>query len=37
MPPLISPAEALELGALTDPKAIEALVERVGGPGRAVR
>ena len=28
MPPLITPAEALELGALTDPKDIEALVER---------
>ena len=28
MPPLITPEEALELGALTEPKAIEALVER---------
>jgi biotin synthase len=28
MPPLITPQEALELGALTEPKAIEALVER---------
>ncbi len=28
MPPLITPDEALELGALTAPKAIEALVER---------
>src|SRR5690242_2638029 len=28
MPPLITPAEALELGALTEPTDIEALVER---------
>ncbi|CAB4876727.1 unannotated protein [freshwater metagenome] len=28
MPPLITPSEALELGALTDPKDIEVLVER---------
>ena len=28
MPPLITPDEALELGALTEPKDIEALVER---------
>jgi biotin synthase len=28
MPPLITPQEALELGSLTDPKDIEALVER---------
>ena len=28
MPPLITPAEALELGELTEPKDIEALVER---------
>ena len=28
MPPLINPVEALELGALTDPQDIEALVER---------
>ena len=28
MPPLITPAEALELGALTEPQDIEALVER---------
>ncbi|MFA9270790.1 MAG: biotin synthase BioB, partial [Baekduiaceae bacterium] len=28
MPPLITREEALELGALTDPKDIEALVER---------
>ena len=38
MPPLITPEEALELGALTEPKAIEALVERAwDGAGRAVR